>query len=53
MAIKIAAQITDLISTEGTVRLPRTFDNHPSVSSRFYDLFNLMIYDVKRSVDLK
>ena len=53
MAIKIAAQIADLISTEGTLRLPMTFDNYPSVSSRFFDLLNLMIYDVKRSVDPK
>ena len=53
MTIKIAAQIADLISTEGTLRLLTTFDNHPSVSSRIFDLLNSMIHDVKRSVDLR
>ena len=48
MVIKIAAQ-----AAQGTLRLPTTFDNHPSVSSRFFDLLNSMIYDVKKSVDQK
>ena len=43
-----------VISTECALRRPITYDNHPiPVLSRFVDLLNSLIYDLKRSVGLK